>query len=175
MPMNRREQLSIGIVGVLAVAVLTSGAAQLARAQQDVTTGESIYQRDCAACNGAKGGGNWLEAHSLKTKLRDFTAGIYKFRSTPSGSLPLDEDIFRTISSGVRGASMLAQLQLSEKERWAVTEYIKTFSSRFSNEQRREPITIPPKPSSTPQLAARGRSIYNDAGCAECHGVDGNF
>ncbi len=67
--------------------------------------------------------GKGPQAHKLKTKPRDFISGIYKFRSTPSGSLPQDDDIFRTISRGVRGTSMLAQLQLSESERRAVTQY----------------------------------------------------
>jgi cytochrome c oxidase cbb3-type subunit 2 len=181
MPTNQTQQLLIVIVGVFSVIgtftmnELRNGAAHLAWAQQDVTTSERIYRENCAACHGEKGDGKGPEVHRFKTKPRDFTTGIYKFRSTPSGSLPMDEDIFRTISRGVRGTGMLAQLQLSEKERWAVTEYLKKFSSRFSEEKKPEPIAIPPKPTSTPQLVARGRSIYNEAGCGECHGVDGNI
>jgi cytochrome c oxidase cbb3-type subunit 2 len=142
-------------------------------AQQEVTTGKRIYREDCAACHGEKGDGKGPEAHKFTTKPRDFTRGIYKFRSTPSGSLPTDEDIFRSIARGVRGTGMLAQLQLSAKERWAVTEYLKNFSSRFSDEQSPKPISIPPKPSSSPQLIAVGRSTYTESGCAQCHGVDG--
>src|SRR6266567_1951483 len=97
--------------------------------------GERIYQENCAACHGEKGDGKGPQADRLKTKPRDFTTGIYKFRSTPSGSLPLDQDIFKTISRGVRGTSMLAQLQLSEQERWAVVNYLKTFSKRFKEEK----------------------------------------
>ena len=37
---------------------------------------------------------------------RDFTAGVYKFRSTPSGSLPTDEDLMRTITEGISRSGM---------------------------------------------------------------------
>src|SRR5919106_4900607 len=119
--------------------------ARVARAEPDIKLGERIYLENCAACHGEKGDGKGPEADRLKTKPRDFTTGKYKFRSTASGSLPLDEDIFRTISRGVRTTSMLAQLHLSEKERWAVTRYLKTFSERFSSEKPRDPISIPAK------------------------------
>jgi mono/diheme cytochrome c family protein len=179
MRMNERQQLLIVIVVFFSVIValtmneLRNGAARRAWAQQDVTTGERIYRENCAACHGEKGDGKGPEVQRFKTKPRDFTAGIYKFRSTPSGSLPMDEDIFRTISRGVSGTGMLAQVHLSEKERWAVIEYLKKFSSRFSGKKPPEPISIPPKPSSSPQFVALGRSIYSEAGCAQCHGADG--
>ena len=179
MPINERKQLLIviiggfSVIGALTVNELRNGAVNLSWAQQDVTTGERISRENCAACHGEKGDGKGPEVHRFQTKPRDFTTGIYKFRSTPSGSLPVDEDIFRTISHGVRGTGMLAQLQLSEKERWAVTEYLKNFSSRFSDEKSPKPIFIPPKPSSSPKLVALGRAIYTEAGCAECHGVGG--
>ncbi len=152
---------------------LRNDAAWLAWAQDDFKTGERVYQENCAACHGEKGDGKGPEAYKFKTKPRDFTRGVYKFRSTPSGSLPTDEDIFRTISTGIRGAGMLAQLQLSEKERWAVTEYLKTFSKRFNNEKIPKPLPIPPKPAFTPELVALGRSTYTEAGCSQCHGLGG--
>ena len=125
-------------------------------AQAAPTAGEKIYLESCAACHGQRGDGNGPEAGRLKTKPRDFTSGIYKFRSTPSGSLPVDEDIYRSISQGVRTTSMLAQLHLSETERWAVTEYLKTFSPRFKAEKTPEPISIPAQPSSNAELIAFG-------------------
>jgi cytochrome c oxidase cbb3-type subunit 2 len=142
-------------------------------AQAAPTAGERIYLESCAACHGQRGDGKGPEADRLKTKPRDFTSGIYKFRSTPSGSLPLDEDIFRTISRGVRTTSMLAQLHLSEKERWAVTEYLKTFSPRFKAEKTPEAVSIPAQPSPNAELIAFGKRMYIDAGCNQCHGSNG--
>lgn len=142
-------------------------------AQAAPTAGERIYLENCAACHGERGDGKGPEADRLKTKPRDFTEGIYKFRSTASGSLPLDEDIFRIISRGVRTTSMLAQLHLSETERWAATEYIKTFSQRFKTEKTPEPVSIPNPPQPDTELVALGKTMYTDAGCNQCHGSDG--
>lgn len=147
--------------------------ARVARAETDITLGKRIYLENCAACHGQTGDGKGPEADRLKTKPRDFTTGQYKFRSTPSGSLPLDKDIYRTVSRGVRTTSMLAQLHLSERERWAVTEYLKTFSPRFKTEKPVEPLAIPAKFSLNSQLIALGKATYEEAGCGACHGADG--
>ena len=147
--------------------------ARVARADTDIKLGERIYLENCAACHGQTGDGKGSEADRLKIKPRDFTTGQYKFRSTPSGSLPLDKDIFQTVSRGVRTTSMLAQLHLSEKERWAVSEYLKTFSPRFKTEKSVEPRAIPAKLSFNSQLLALGKAMYEEAGCGACHGADG--
>ena len=68
---------------------------------------------------------------------------------------------------------MLAQLHLSEKERWAVTKYLKTFSKRFRTEKPLDPIPIPPQPSSSHDLVTLGKTIYTESGCNQCHGVEG--
>ena len=68
---------------------------------------------------------------------------------------------------------MLAQLHLSENERWAVTEYLKTFSNRFKTEKSLQPIAIPAVPSSSRDLITLGKTMYTDAGCNQCHGADG--
>ena len=149
------------------------GIPRVARAEENLTLGEKVYRENCAACHGEKGDGRGPEADRLKTKPRDFTMGIYKFRSTPSGSLPLDDDVLRTISRGVRGTSMLAQRHLSEEERWAVTAYIKTFSTRFNNKKVLQALPIPAKPYTSAELVARGKSIYREAGCGQCHGPAG--
>ena len=143
------------------------------RADENPALGERIYRENCAACHGDKGDGKGPQAGKLKTKPRDFTGGIYKFRSTPSGSLPLDQDIFRSVTRGVRGTSMLAQLHLSEQERWAVVRYLKTFSKRFNEEKPGQAVVVPPAPSAKAKLVALGRSMYEEAGCAQCHGSPG--
>ncbi len=143
------------------------------QAEVDVKLGERIYQENCAACHGEGGNGKGSSAGTLKTKPRDFTAGIYKFRSTPSGSLPLDEDILRTISKGVRGTSMLAQLHLSQEERRAVVQYLKTFSPRFKKQKPGQSVSIPSRPREDKELIAMGETLYKDAGCVSCHGSNG--
>ena len=161
------------IVLMTVIAILGSGLPQVASAEQSPALSEKIYRENCAACHGEKGDGKGPEADRLKTKPRDFTSGKYKFQSTPSGSLPLDEDIFRTVSRGVRTTSMLAQLHLSENERWAVTDYLKSFSPRFKTEKPVEPLATPAKLSFNSHLIAVGKAKYEEAGCGACHGADG--
>jgi mono/diheme cytochrome c family protein len=161
------------ILGILLLSDSGNNQFPVVQAAADIELGKKIYLENCAACHGQKGDGKGPEADRLKTKPRDFTTGNYKFRSTPSGSLPLDQDIFRAISRGVRATSMLAQLHLSENERWAVTEYLKTFSNRFKTEKPLKPITIPTVPSPSRDLTTLGKRMYADAGCNQCHGAEG--
>jgi cytochrome c oxidase cbb3-type subunit 2 len=142
-------------------------------AQTEMQVGEKIYLENCAACHGQRGDGKGPEAHRLKTKPRDFTTGTYKFRSTPSGSLPLDDDIFGSISRGVRTTSMLAQLHLSVEERWAVTRYLKSFSERFKSETPVKRISVEAKPPFSAELIGLGQATYEAAGCGQCHGAAG--
>jgi len=65
---------------------------------------------------------------------------------------------------------MIPQSHLDEADRRAVISYIKTFSARFQTERPRAPIPIPAAPKLTPELAARGRHMYAQAGCMDCHG-----
>jgi mono/diheme cytochrome c family protein len=68
---------------------------------------------------------------------------------------------------------MIPQSRLDEADRRAVVSYIKTFSPRFQTERSGPPISIPPAPTLMPELAARGRQIYVQAGCPDCHGEGG--
>jgi mono/diheme cytochrome c family protein len=169
----------LGVLSILSLLLgipfLYFGYNQLSSVQAaaDHQLGEKIYLENCAACHGQKGDGKGSEADRLKTKPRDFTTGNYKFRSTPSGSLPLDQDIFRAISHGVRATSMLAQLHLSENERWAVTEYLKTFSNRFKTEKPLDPIAIRAVPLPSRDLITLGKRMYTESGCSQCHGEEG--
>ena len=161
------------VLGLLFLYGSREGEFPVVQAAADTELGKRLYLQNCAACHGEKGDGLGPEAHRLRTKPRDFTSGVYKFRSTRSGSLPTDHDIFRTISQGVRTTSMLAQLHLSESERWALTAYLKTFSERFKTEKPADPIAIPAEPSPTRDLITLGKRLYVDAGCAECHDTKG--
>ena len=70
--------------------------------------GKRVYDRACGSCHGRSGDGKGPAAKYLNPPARDFTMGEYKFRSTPSGTIPTDDDIARTIIEGVNGTSMPA-------------------------------------------------------------------
>lgn len=138
-----------------------------------IENGKLVYLRRCAGCHGKNGDGRGKASDFFSVKPRDFTSGTYKFRSTPSGSLPLDGDIYRTVSAGIRGTSMPAWYVLSEHERWDVINYIKSFYSGFNTIPPEQPVFIPPPPSPTAELVREGRRIFDELKCWECHGREG--
>ena len=141
--------------------------------QELLTLGRDVYHTRCVGCHGKAGDGNGVAATFLSPRPRNFTLGVFKFRTTPSGSLPTDGDLFRTVTRGVRWTAMPTWHELPDKERLAVVTFIKTFSSRWKDEQPEPAATInePPKP--TPALVARGKDLYVTAKCFQCHGDGG--
>ena len=77
--------------------------------------GQEVFVDHCAGCHGARGDGAGRAATFLSPLPRDFTAGVFKFRSTPSGSLPTDGDLFRTITRGVRWTAMPTWHEVPDK------------------------------------------------------------
>ncbi|MCH8011740.1 MAG: cytochrome c [Candidatus Marinimicrobia bacterium] len=141
----------------------------------DLKIGQQVYDQNCVVCHGPNGDGNGKEAHRFETKPGNFTRGEYKFKSTYPGSLPFSSDLYHSITNGVRGTAMLAQLHLTDEQRWAVVEYIKTFSGRFEGKaiSMNEAIVVPDPPGRTTELISSGGQLYRDAGCVKCHGESG--
>ncbi len=137
------------------------------------TLGETVYKHMCVFCHGHDGNGGGKAMAYLYPWPRDFRKGVFKHRSTPSGSLPLDEDIVQTIQRGVPGTSMPAWGNaLSEEETRSVVEYIKKFSKRFETEKVKPPIVVKAVPESTGEAIAKGKALYEELRCARCHGSD---
>ncbi len=135
-----------------------------------------VYQNYCIGCHGEVGDGNGPAAKRLIVKPRDFTSGIYKFRSTDSGSLPMETDIHRTIVRGLSRVSMPAFPLMPEQDKVAVIEYIKTFYTRWHEEApQRKKVFVPlaPRDVTSQERAQRGRVVYLAMGCSSCHGMDG--
>ena len=162
-----------GLLGSLAVA--GPGRAESAEKRILLEQGERVYSIHCVGCHGLAGDGRGPAAEMLIVKPRDFTSGIFKFRSTPNGSLPTDEDLYRTITRGVNRTSMPEWSMLPDRERFALVEYVKTFSPRWTQEAPGVPIFIPQPPAwlGSPESVARGRLLYEGLECGRCHGPDG--
>jgi len=135
--------------------------------------GKTVYERRCVGCHGVKGDGTGASARFMTPRPRDFTKGIFKFRSTPGkDSLPTDIDLYSTITHGLWGTSMPAWQEISDHERQAVVQYIKTFSDRWMTETVAPPITIAAEPAVTAASLARGKALFM-AYCMLCHGAEG--
>lgn len=134
--------------------------------------GRAVYEKHCSICHGDNGDGKSIRSVDMKLKPSDLSTGVYKYRSTPAGSLPTDEDIYMTISRGVRGTGMLPWFGLSSEDKWAVTYFIKTFSERFARESA-SPIVVPELSAISTDLVERGKIIFDRENCWECHGRKG--
>ncbi len=153
---------------MLAVSVMS-----VPQTEAQVERGRVVYGRRCAGCHGTKGDGNGPVATFLDPRPRNFTLGSFKFRTTPSGSLPTDGDLYRTLTRGVRWTAMPTWHELPEKDRIAVIAYLKTLSPRWKDEKPEPPIVVGDPPGPTRELLARGRTLYAQAKCGECHGDGG--
>jgi cytochrome c oxidase cbb3-type subunit 2 len=153
--------------------MLSASVMTLPNTEDQVARGKAVYERRCVGCHGPKGDGNGPAATFLDPRPRDFTLGAFKFRTTPSGSLPTDGDLYRTLTRGVRWTGMPTWHEIPEKERIAVIAFIKTFSTRWKEEKPEPAVVIgePPKP--TPELLLRGKELYAQAKCFQCHGDGG--
>jgi cytochrome c oxidase cbb3-type subunit 2 len=133
--------------------------------------GASVYLQRCAGCHGKRGDGNGWAARGLPVRPRDFTAGVYKLRSTPSGSLPTERDLFASISRGLHGTPMVPWRGLPESERWALVGHLQSLSPRFSQEPAAAAIDVPEPPGPEEGLVAEGERVWKTARCGACHGA----
>ncbi|OGR95282.1 MAG: hypothetical protein A2902_05995 [Elusimicrobia bacterium RIFCSPLOWO2_01_FULL_64_13] len=133
--------------------------------------GQKAYGRNCAVCHGEKGDGRSDAAEFMDLKPRDFLAGSVKVKSTPPGSLPSDEDLFRTISAGFPEYGMPSYRYLSVEERWGLVHVLKDFM-KASGRKEGEALDLGAPPPGPPDLG-RGREKYVAFGCAACHGDSG--
>jgi cytochrome c oxidase cbb3-type subunit 2 len=161
-----RWHLLLLLLGVLAGA---------ARAAEPTGRAGEIYDRYCAGCHGAQGDGQGPAAPMLIVKPRDFTRGVYKFRSTPAGALPTDDDLFQTITNGINRTSMPEWSLLPERERWALVEVVKSFYDGWDVDAGADPIVVPSAPAdlTAPATVARGQTVYELLECGTCHGAVG--
>jgi len=75
--------------------------------------GTEIYQFRCAVCHGKKGAGDGPAADFLYPRPRDFTLGMFKYKTSP-GELPArDQDLIKTIRHGLNGTAAEATLEIA--------------------------------------------------------------
>ena len=162
-----------------ALAVLFAAASLLSvvdlSAQDGDDLGEVTYVRWCAGCHGVDGTGNGPAAGYMLPRPRDFTRALYQIRTTASGALPTDDDILAIIDLGMPGTTMPAwDNLLSNDEKEALVQYLKTFSRFFSADEAPQELEFSSATRSNADVIAEGERLYRElAGCAACHGNEG--
>lgn len=152
-------------------------------ATADADEGKKIYEKRCQGCHGEKGDGKGLAAVFLYPKPVDFTAGKFKLRSTPTGEMPTDDDLLKTITNGIPGSAMPSFAYISEDERKEVIKHIKTLAVYFDEEEGKaynlfelrgtpHPLTVSPEPPMTETTLTKAKAVYEQEklGCVKCHG-----
>ncbi len=177
--MRQIPQFIFGLA-VITVAGLTP-AVSAAQDHAQIEVGRKVYDKYCVVCHGVQGDGKGLmgvihraQKNGMVVSIypRDFTAGMFKFRSTETGSLPMDEDLLNTVTNGIPRSGMPSHKDVSLDDRKAVIEYVKTFSGKW--DEADPPVAIPigkaPSYVRTAESAGRGKKLYNEYGCFQCHG-----
>jgi DMSO reductase family type II enzyme heme b subunit len=138
----------------------------------DSAQGKMIYEKKCLLCHGENGDGNGPAAPLLDPKPRDFTKGKYKVRTSASGQPPTDSDLFGIISDGMPGTSMPAWKVLSEKDRWNLVAYVKSFAGGAFKEAPKA-AALPKEVAASKESIARGKEMFEAIECNKCHGKAG--
>jgi len=158
---------------LLACSVASAQESRIGDLMGHANRGKALYERYCIFCHGTHGDGRGESAAYLDPKPRDFTQATYKCRSTPTGTLPQDSDLYDTITRGVHASGMPSWNPLTRQQRADLVAYIKTFSSRFTEEKPGAPIPIPAEPPTTPESVQRGADLFQSMNCWQCHGKEG--
>jgi len=135
--------------------------------------GKRDYRRWCVGCHGTEGNGEGENAPYVDPRPRDFTEALFRWRSTPTGTLPTDQDLYDTITRGVVDTLMPTWRPLTPQTRVDLVAYIKTFSPKWQTQKAGTPITIPAEPPQTIDSVLHGRQLFDQMQCWKCHGPEG--
>jgi mono/diheme cytochrome c family protein len=135
--------------------------------------GSQLYIRYCWGCHGARGDGNGENAPYVTPQPRNFVAGTFKCRSTPTGTLPLDQDLYNSLVRGFNFTNMPSWAALTAQNRADLVAFIKTFSARWVTEKPGDPIQIPAEPKLTVESIKHGGELFQKLECWKCHGQEG--
>lgn len=162
-------------------------------AQRAKMGGKELYEFYCSVCHGEHGAGNGPAAKFLYPAPRDFTKGLFKYKSSPKTIPPTDDDIFNIISHGLIGTGMPAWGSLlSDAQIRSLLPVVKGFDAVGIWAPQNAPDSefdknghFKGKPLSfTETVPSKNRVAFSDASvakgkiafektCAQCHGNDG--
>jgi cytochrome c oxidase cbb3-type subunit 2 len=135
--------------------------------------GRQLYYRYCWGCHGFRGDGNGENGPYLNILPRNFVAATFKCRSTPTGTLPLDQDLYNSLVRGLNNSNMPSWITLTSQNRADLIAFIKTFSPRWQTEKPGDPINVPAEPALTLQSIKHGQELFQKLECWKCHGQEG--
>ena len=138
------KRLGVALTAICLTAPLAAQNNPLARDASAATAGRATYLERCAVCHGQDATGS-------------MAINLLRSRTVARGT---DAALFQIVSKGFPGTEMPPQPDLSADRIWQLVTYLHS---------RARPGLQPPLPGD----AEAGRKVFETAGCAGCHRVDG--
>lgn len=166
----------VGVLAALALPILASaqqGESHVGKYAGHADAGKPLYYRYCWGCHGYRGDGNGENGPYLNILPRNFVAATFKCRSTPTGTLPTDEDLFNAMTRGFNNSNMPSWITLTGQNRADLVAFIKTFSPRWKTDKAGEAIKVPAEPAVSLDSLKHGKDLFTKLECWKCHGPEG--
>jgi mono/diheme cytochrome c family protein len=176
MRLTKIKKLGIAILAAIVfpmAAPAQQGESHIGKHSGNISAGKQLYFRYCWGCHGFRGDGNGENAPYMNILPRNFVAATFKCRSTPTGTLPTDEDLFNSMTRGFENTNMPSWIPLTTQNRADLIAFIKTFSPRWKTDKPGDPINVPAEPAVTLDSIKRGKELFTKLECWKCHGPEG--
>lgn len=188
------------VMGIISVALIAAGGVALTMAQNegekapaapvskgrppkpsqaDIDAGKQIFFKKCVWCHGPEGAGDGPGADRLWPRPRNFNAGTFKIRTTGSGELPTENDLFLTVTHGLPGSAMppwdgiLTPQERHQVLAFVMTDLVKDRSFQDTENEEFHVIDFSKQVASSDESIKRGKDVFMNKGkCVECHGND---
>ena len=174
---TKNQKWILGIAAALVLPMLASaqqGESHVGKLSGQAAAGKQLYYRYCWGCHGYRGDGNGENGPYLNILPRNFVAATFKCRSTPTGTLPTDEDLFSAMTRGFNNSNMPSWITLTAQNRADLIAFIKTFSPRWKTDKAGDPINVPAEPAVTLDSIKHGKELFTKLECWKCHGPEGH-
>ena len=165
--------LAAALLALPSLALAQKGDVRIGKVTGHEAAGKQLYFRYCWGCHGFHGDGNGENGPYLNILPRNFVAATFKCRSTPTGTLPTDEDLYDSLGRGFNNSNMPAWNSLTKQQRADMVAFIKTFSPRWKTDKPGDPIHVPAESAVTLDSIKHGKELFTKLECWKCHGQEG--
>ena len=171
----KRKYASALTVAVVVAMFLALPVSRAFAAPGNAENGAKLYMKKCWWCHGKEGEADGPGADFMLPPPRDFSEGVYKYKTSgPKAEVVRDEDLFHMISNGMPGTAMPSWKEiLNDQERWDLVAHIKALTDMFEDMPNPAEISYAGKVASSPESIEKGKKLFMDTKCFECHGEAG--